>query len=64
MDYVAANRGTSAKWAAIDPKAQPSSPLLHGGLIATCDGKSLAIVERAGEGEGLEACMLLLGEYD
>ena len=64
MDYVAANRDTSAKRAALDPKAQPSSSLLYGSLIATCDGKSLTIVERAGEGEGLEAWRLLLGKYD
>jgi hypothetical protein len=64
MDYVRDNRESYCKLATIDPGARPAAALLYSSLIATCEDKALALVERAGEGEGLEAWRLLLGRYD
>eukprot|EP00973_Karenia_brevis_P075997 10556565-Karenia_brevis.AAC.1 len=64
MDFVSTNRETSAKIAVLDPRATVSAAILWSALIAVCEGKSLTVIERAGEGEGLEAWRLLLGKYD
>ena len=64
LDWVRDNREQNAKMAGMDARARPTAALLYSSLIATCEGKALPLVERAGEGEGLEAWRLLLGRYD
>ena len=55
MDWVKEHRGDSCKAGVLDHTAKPCAAMLHSSLIATCEGKAMAIVEKAGAGEGLEA---------
>ena len=50
--------------ASLPAETLPCSASLYGALIATCEGKALVIVERAGSSEGFEAWRRLLVAYE
>ena len=67
MDWVKESRHddlTSCKNNALEQAAQPPSAILYSSLVATCEGRALALIEKAGPGEGSEAWKLLLGRYE
>lgn len=64
MDHVSENREGSGIRATLDVAASVPAATLYSALIATCEGKSIALVEKAGPGEGLEAWRLLLRRYE
>ena len=64
MDYVKQNPYSNVKVTVLPPEARAAAAVLYSCLIAVCEGKSIAIVERAGAGEGLEAWRLLLARYE
>ena len=64
MDYAKENPDSNCKSVAIAPEARAPAAMLYSSLIAVCEGKSIAIVERAGAGEGIEAWRLLLARYE
>jgi hypothetical protein len=64
LEHVDDHRQTSAKVAVLGEASRASASMMHGALIATCQGKALVIVQRAGPGEGLEAWRDLLSKYE
>ena len=64
LEHVGDNRTLDAKVVTLGEASRAASTMLHGALIATCQGKALVIVQRAGTGEGLEAWRELLGKYE
>jgi hypothetical protein len=64
LAYVDENRLTSAKVMVLGENSRASATQLYGALIATCQGKALVVVQRSGNGEGLEAWRELLAKYE
>ena len=64
MAHVDEHRDTSALVVALGEQSRASASALYSALIATCLGKSLVIVERCGQGEGLEAWRQMLTKYE
>ena len=67
MDWVRDNRldlAVSCRTTALEPAAKGPAASLYSSLVATCEGRALALVEKAGPGEGLEARKMLLGRYE
>jgi len=64
VQHVDENRGAQATITVLGEASRAASSMLHGALIATCQGKALVLVQRAGQGEGLEAWRSLLLKYE
>jgi len=64
LQHVDEHRGDSATITVLGEQSRAASSMLHGALIATCQGKALVLVQRAGQGEGLEAWRSLLLKYE
>ncbi len=65
MEHAKVNRGMDLTNRAIaDGSSLTPSSTLHASLVATCEGKALVLVERAGRGEGIEAWRRLVGKYE
>ena len=67
MDWAKDHRNdldVSFKTTTLEPAAKAPSAILYSSLIATCEGRAMALVEKAGDGEGLEAWKNLLTRYD
>jgi hypothetical protein len=64
LEHIDDNLETSAKIAVLGEQSRAASTAMQGALIATCQGRALVIVQRAGTGEGLEAWRELLSKYE
>ena len=64
MQKVDEERAALATLSVLGESAQPSASSMCSALIATCQGKSLVITEKAGPSEGLEAWRQLLLKYE
>ena len=64
LDHVDLHRADPATARVLGSNAKTAAGQLHHYLIATCNGKALTLVERAGRGEGLESWRLLLQRFE
>ena len=64
MDWVNERRNESARNEVLGQEAIATSTMLHSALVQVCQGKAIAIVNKAGSGQGLEAWRMMLQRYE